>query len=475
MPASLSPVLFLTLSLSVGLAGARAENAQHPEPTTPAATAEKDAPPADHPAEAPAEATKDETEENHHRLAPTLRLEPRPGQINDRSPVVAITPEEKAAEAESLLKLGRSLTERGDYIAAEIAYRQILHSTDYTTSHQEEALLGLADMHRHQGAYTKAVAIYEKFIKLYPQDHRIPDVLLSAGRTHRALGANKIAINRFYSVINSTLKMPSEGYDHYQLVARTAQFEIAETHFENGNYAEAGKFFTRLRLLDLAPVDRARAQFKAAYSLQLSGNDESAVIALREYLASCPDDVNAPEARYLLSVSLRKLGRNDEALSATLELLSGVQTQAQADPHRWSYWQRRTGNQLANEFFHNGDTANALALYQSLAALTPEPAWRLPVNYQMALCYERLRAANQARTTYQEIVEAVSALHEATPDLKELAKMASWRLTHLSWQESTDTQLTLFFSTTSGQHKTQPPAGTPHDPSTSPAKPSATL
>ncbi len=68
-----------------------------------------------------------------------------------------------------------------------------------------------------------------------------------------------MAINRFYSVLNSTLKLPPDAFDHYQLLAKTAQFEIAETHFETGNFAEAGKFFGRLRLLDLAPVDRARA------------------------------------------------------------------------------------------------------------------------------------------------------------------------------------------------------------------------
>src|SRR2546430_988213 len=124
-------------------------------------------------------------------------------------------------------------------------------------------------MHRKQGALTKAAAIYERYIKDYPGDERVPDALLDLGRTLRALGIYKLAITRFYSVLNTTLKLPGEGFERYQVLAKTAQFEIAQTHFEAGDFAEAGKFYTRLRLLDLASSDRARAQFMAAYSLRL--------------------------------------------------------------------------------------------------------------------------------------------------------------------------------------------------------------
>jgi tetratricopeptide (TPR) repeat protein len=395
-----------------------------------------------------------------------------------KPPVVHETPRDEAVlspETRGLLKLGDTLTDRGDFSAAEIAYRQILNSAASTTAEHQEALIGLARTFRRQGTFTKAAAIYEKYLKEYPDDGRVPDVLLDLGRTLRAMGAHKLAISRFYSVLNSTLKLPPDAFDHYQLLAKTAQFEIAETHFETGNFAEAGKFFGRLRLLDLAPVDRARAHFKAAYAAQLGGDPEGAVRTLRSYLDQWPADENVPEARYLLATTLRQLNRSDEALVATLELLRGEKTNSSADPKRWAYWQRRTGNQLANEFFHAGDTANALAIYQGLAALSAEPAWKLPATYQVALCLERLRASDRARDAYQTIIDGAKGA--TATELIELAKMASWRLANMAWNEQADQKLTSFFSTTTGLDtppaKSSPPA--PNDASASPAATPAAL
>ncbi|MBA4137964.1 MAG: hypothetical protein C0518_11660 [Opitutus sp.] len=353
-----------------------------------------------------------------------------------------------SAEARGLLRLGATLTDRNDFSAAEIAFRQILNSAYSSVAEQQEALLGLARTFRRQGSFTKAAAIFEKYLKEFPDDGRAPDILLDLGRTLRAMGAHKLAISRFYNVLNSTLKLPPDAFDHYQLLAKTAQFEIAETHFETGNFAEAGKFFGRLRLLDLAPVDRARAHFKSAYAAQLGGDHEGAVRILRDYLEQWPEDENAPEARYLLATTLRQLNRPDEALAATLELLRGERAQSGGESKRWAYWQRRTGNQLANEFFHSGDTANALAIYQGLAALSDDAAWKLPVTYQVALCLERLRASERAQAAYQSIVDGAKTSTSA--ELIELAKMASWRLANMAWNDQADRQLTSFFSTTPG-------------------------
>lgn len=378
-------------------------------------------------------------------------------------------------EARGLLNLGQTLTDRADYAAAEIAFRQVLNSGAFTKPEHQEALVGLARMHRRQGSLTKAAAIYEKFIKEYPEDSRLPEVLLDLGRTLRAMGAHRLAISRFYSVLNSTLKLPAHAFDHYQLLARTAQFEIAETHFESGNYAEAGKFFSRLRLLDLAPVDRARAHFKSAYAAKLDGDSEAAVRTLRAYLEQWPLDENVPEARHLLAATLRELGRPEEALAATFELLRSEQQNSDAEPRRWSYWQRRTGNQLANEFFQGGDTANALAIYQALAALSPDPLWRLPVLYQVALCYERLRALDRAREAYEQITQGARQVPD-NRELNELAKMAAWRITNMTWHDSTERQLNSFFVTTTGAKPAEKsPAPTGHELPAGAATPSADL
>ncbi len=352
-------------------------------------------------------------------------------------------PKPERDDAASMLKLGDSLTARADYSAAEIAYRQVMNSDHASDQDVKSALLGLAQMHRRQGALTKAAAIYERFLKEFPGDERSPDALLELGRTLRSLGVYKSAIARFYNVLNATLKLPGEGLERYQLLAKTAQFEIAETHFQAGEFAEANKFYTRLRLLDLAPVDRARAHFKASYALRLQGNTEGAATALRAFIDQWPDDENVPEARYLLAISLRELNRPQEAFAATLDLLRAEKARVAADPKRWAYWQRRTGNHLANDFFETGDTLNARTIYAGLLELSPEPAWRLPITYQLALCHERLGAYDQARTAYQSVIEAAGA--EPSPDVAELVTMSKWRIEHLAWRDKTAQQINAQF------------------------------
>jgi len=374
-------------------------------------------------------------------------------------------------EIDGLQKLGLSLTERSDWDAAEIAFRQILVSPRANNRDLPDALLGLARVYRRSGSLTKAAAIYERYIKDYPTAVYIPDALLELGRTQRALGASQLALSRFYNVINSTLKLSSENSEHYQVLAKTAQFEIAETHFQQGNYAEANKFFSRLRLLDLAPADRARAHFKSGDALFHEKDYEGAIKTLNAYLNEWPQDERVPEARYLLSVSLRTLGRKEEALNATLALLRTEKTAA--DPKLWAYWQRRTGNQLANDFFQSGDTLNALTIYQCLATLSPEAEWRLPVAYQTGLCYERMRLYDRAASAYQTIVDALApaggspggteaaaaeSAKAPNPEMSELARMAAWRIGQLNWHERTEHQLAAVFSPVTGILPKSPPS-----------------
>lgn len=391
----------------------------------------------------------------------------------------SIKPEWQAKEGRGLVNLGNSLTARDDFGAAEIAYRRVMNDRAFPAADQCDALLGLARMYRRQTTFTKAVATYEKFLKLYPDDPRIPDALLELGRSQRAMGAYRSAINRFYNVINSTLKLPPESYEHYQLLAKTAQFEIAETHYEVGQFAEAAKFYDRLRLLDLAPEDRARAHFKSAGSLLNAGELEPAVTKLTQFLDQWPTDSNVPEARFLLALTLRKLDRAEEALGITLALLRNEYGNATTDPKGWAYWQRRTGNQLANDFFQSGDTVSAVAIYESLARLSDDIGWRLPIVYQTGLCYERLRQNERATQAYQNIVESVTHPQGRTPipaEMTELARMAQWRIGQLDWSGRTEQQLNRFFSAANPARPPFPARTTPdNDSHGSPATAPGTL
>ena len=217
-------------------------------------------------------------------------------------------------------------------------------------------------------------------------------------------------------------------------------------------WSEPGPY-DRLRLLDLAPADRAHAHFMAAYSLYLQGNMDGTVAMLNSFLEQWPDDENVPEARYMLATSLRALKRPQDAFAATLELLRAENTKVASNPKQWAYWQRRTGNQLANDFFEDGDIANAQVIYAGLAALSDAPAWQLPVTYQLGLCYERMGVVDRANACYKKIADSVK--DDSPSNFVELKRLATWRIGELQWHEDISRQVTDLMVNQTG-HLTDP-------------------
>jgi hypothetical protein len=94
----------------------------------------------------------------------------------------------------------------------------------------------------------------------------------------------------------------------------------------------------------------------------------------------------------------------------------------------------------------------------------------LPVTYQIALCYERMRLYDRANAAYQSIIDGANPAPAAKPaagesskapgaELAELSRMATWRLGQINWHEQTEHQLSSIFATgVDPTAKPQPPA-----------------
>jgi tetratricopeptide (TPR) repeat protein len=114
-------------------------------------------------------------------------------------------------------------------------------------------------------------------------------------------------------------------------------------------------------------------------------------------------------------------------------------------PEVWAYWQQRVGNEIGNQLYKEGDYVNALEVYLDLAQIDPAPAWRLPVDYQVGITYERLLQPQKAVETYNEILTHETALcTNATPGLKGMLDMARWRIGFLAWQDKAETDIHPF-------------------------------
>jgi tetratricopeptide (TPR) repeat protein len=123
-----------------------------------------------------------------------------------------------------------------------------------------------------------------------------------------------------------------------------------------------------------------------------------------------------------------------------LLLLQDQQTQAGTHPATWAYWQQRTGNEVANQLYKEGDYLRALEVYSNLSGLNTNVDWQLPVWYQIGLTYERLQQPVKALGQYTQIVARQPEVGtNAAPNLRTILDMARWRQQYLGWQTNAET------------------------------------
>lgn len=363
-------------------------------------------------------------------LPQALRTEPAPPPApvpNEAAEAAPAQADQRREEHAGLSRIAEQKLRDRDTATALIAAREALRLA--SDEERPASLLLLARAHRASGDGVKAVAAYEHLLREHPEWDGAPLALLELGRALRELGAPRLAISRFYAVIQSALRLPESQVEDYRRLVRTAQFEIAETHLAEGNGAEAVRFFRRLELLDLAPADRARARFRVAQAQLLDGDRAGAAASLARFLLQDGDAAEAAEARFLLARLHSEDGRRDEALRVTLDLLRA--TRKDGDHPGWQDWRRRAGHFLASRFFEEGETWSALLLYRAMALHEAEPGWRAPLLYQIGLCLERMGQSAEARATYDELVALVGPDPAAAK--ADLLRMARWRSEQIEW------------------------------------------
>lgn len=347
-------------------------------------------------------------------------------------------------EITGLARLAREAAARNELDLAEKFYNKLL-LINAPEADKKQSLLEMFDNYRVKKVYSKAITVGEKLQQMFPNDPALPEVLLKLGLLYRETGAYQLAIGRFYNVLNSVLRVDQDEFAKYKTLATRAQFEIAETFMAEGDYAQAQRVYSMLDRLELSSDDRARAQFKLGYSQFLLGNYAATITTARHFFESYGDTIYAPECHYVLSMALKARHQPEQAAEEVLALLRVESKKQKTDPARWVYWQRKTGNQIANELYEQGEMLRALSIYQALAKLDNDPGWQWPVIYQMGLCFERLRLPDRAREAYNYIVAERKKMETAgTPigaDLTETKEMAEWRSEHLDWQQTTKTQL----------------------------------
>jgi len=398
--------------------------------------------------------------EKHADPKPVAKTQPHAGP---KAPAVDEGHAEPSADAETLgeivgyTKLATKALDEDKWQLAEHFLELIVNLPGPITD-KKKALTDIGALYEKKRSFSKAIAIYEKMASIYPGESDTPELIFKVALLYREAGAYQRAINRFYSVLNSALQANGKGLGNSRNLTQRAQIEIADTYFLEGDYAQAGKFYGLLGRLDLDPAEKARVLFKSAHCLFVLGHHDRAIIAAQAFLAEFPEDASAPESRYILASALRSQKRTKEAFDTVLTLLRTEQAKKSKAPEKWVFWQKKTGNEFANDFYQQGDFTSALTIYQTLAQLNDTPEWQWPVVYQMGLCFERLRLVSRAAEAYKFIIDESKKPERAGKPLPEsctsLVKMAGWRGEQLAWQHTTETQLSHLL----GQSLAPPPA-----------------
>jgi tetratricopeptide (TPR) repeat protein len=300
---------------------------------------------------------------------------------------------------------------------------------------KRKALFELALATQDNNDFVKAQQIYAQYLQHYPDDQSAPEVLLRQGILFRKMGVNTLAISKFYSVMSTALKLKLENIDYYKNLVLQAQTEIADTYYIQGQFTDSAEFYARLLKADSPSLNKQQIEFKLIRSLSYLTNHDETIARSEKFLEHFPGRPDVPEARFILAHAYTAVGRNSDALKQVLSLLQSQETNAVNNREQWSYWQRRTGNEIANQLYKEGDYLDALQIYQNLAALDSAPEWQAPALYQVGLVFEQLQQWQRASDTYDQILARRPEMtgSNAPPSLTSLCEMALWRKNYIDW------------------------------------------
>ncbi len=351
-------------------------------------------------------------------------------------PAPAIGIEEADAGAASEIATMLAAAEKrwigGQFDQAELIFAEAL-SLSVPLEDKRDVLLRMIDLYGEKDV-SRSIIIIEKFLQTYPGDPATGRLLLQLGSLYRDQGAFDVASSRYFSVLNVALRDGAVDLAAARLHSTKARFELAEMLAEQDRLVEAAEVYRKIELLDLTPEDRRTIEFRLAcvsYETRAFEASATSFAALRN---EQPDGPYRLESAYYLASSLKALGREREAFEVVVELLRTQISGNPADKAQSVYWKRRTGNELANEFYQQGDYLSALTIYQALARMSDTPEWRWPAVYQIGLCFEHLELPQRALEAYQAMLEGIPVqdADRVTTDVS-LRDLARWRLDHVNW------------------------------------------
>ncbi len=378
-------------------------------------------------------------------------------------------------------------TKPEDQIAAESILAGIIENPDSPLETQRDCLKHLAQFALDSGANAKAQQIYSQLVSRYPLHPDTPSILYRQGVLYRKIGATELALSKFHAVMSTVVSLQVKDISTYRSLVLLAQTEIADTFLMAGQFDRAADYYRRVLKLGDSDLNEAQIRLKLVKAVFELKDWKGVLAEGLQCIEKAALSSQIAEVRFLMAEAYKKLGMHQEAIQQTLELLNTEQEKANKDPDNWAYWQKRTGNKLANELYEQGDYLNALLIYETLFKLPGNAEWHSQALYQIGLIYERMFQPDRAAAAYSEIISqptnaaiAVSATNTAaqatatsstngalsnlpqpavsgkkvatpspaqpvSPGLNLIREMALWRLNNLRWDQKVNQEVQKIF------------------------------
>lgn len=291
-----------------------------------------------------------------------------------------------------------------------------------------------AQKDRSGGHLERALQLLAEFVERYPRDPAVPEVLLRQGHLLRQLGLQDEAIEKFYLVLRAVPRLEGANLAYSRRLVLMSQSAIADTMADVGRHAEAVDLYSRILGSKSDELQVEIVRMKQLRSIREFSSAAVTEGSARRFLEDYPESEFIPEVRYMLGKAYQSQGDRPAAMEQYQLLLEAIELAPEDRRAHWQRWKLKVGNDLANQFFLEGDVAAALSLYRALAASHVDPKNRQTFLYQVGLCEERLGHGDAAVQTYSEILKMKDhggASTNSVP-LRLLQDMASLRVAVLT-------------------------------------------
>ena len=195
-------------------------------------------------------------------------------------------------------------------------------------------------------------------------------------------------------------------------LAPDAQFMVAEALFGQQHYEAAARAYEQsFQRPGTNPQFQALAHLHAAQALAQQQKWDASGDLLERAIKQFPDSAYLPELRYESGWALQNLGRADEAVKQYEQVVTETDREVSARARFMIgeiLFEKREYKEAIRNFFK---VAYGYGYPDSPASLH---TWQANASYEAGRCFEVLRMVEQAKKSYQEVVEKYPASDKAS-------------------------------------------------------------